>query len=71
MNTVKTIRDRLGVTQSAMAEAIGCTQGNVGHYEKGQTVPPEVAKRVIAYAHTLGHEITFEDIYGSVARPTV
>lgn len=65
MNTIKAIRTRLGLTQSALAEGIGCTQGNVGHYEnKGQTVPPEVARRLIAFAATLGVQLSYEDIYG-------
>lgn len=67
MNYIKLIRERLGVTQSALAEGMGCTQGNVAHYElRGQTVPPEAARRLIAYARALGHEVTYEDIYGPV-----
>lgn len=63
MNNIKTIRDCLGLTQSQLAEGIGCTQANVGHYEKGQSVPPDAAKRLIAFAKTKGHELTFDDIY--------
>jgi len=65
MSTIKAIRERLGVTQSAMAEGIGCTQGNIWHYEQGQTVPPDAAKKLIVYAKTLGHDVSFEDIYGA------
>lgn len=68
MNNVKAIRDRLGLTQDALGEGMGCTQGNVGHYERGQTVPPDAAKRLINYAATLGHAITFDDIYGEPAK---
>lgn len=67
MSNIKSIRDRLGVTQAAMADAIGCTQGNVHHYERGQTVPPDAAKRLIAYAARLGHVITFDEIYAAPA----
>jgi putative transcriptional regulator len=63
MNTIKAIRKRLGVTQEALAVEMGCTQGNIGHYERGQTVPPEAAKRLITFAQSLGHSITFNDIY--------
>ncbi|MFC6520104.1 helix-turn-helix domain-containing protein [Undibacterium arcticum] len=52
MNQFQIIRERLGVTQAAIADAIGVTQGNVSHYEKGQTVPPDVARRLIEYAET-------------------
>lgn len=64
MNNIKTIRERLGLTQAALAEGMGCTQGNVGHYERGQTVPPDAARSLIAFAGTKGLEVSFDDIYG-------
>lgn len=64
MNRIKSIRDRLKVTQADLAAGIGRSQGNVAFYEKGQTVPPEVAKSLIVYARGLGHVVTFDDIYG-------
>ena len=66
MYAIKAIRERLGLTQSELAEGIGCTQGNVGHYERGQTVPPAVAARVIAFCASNGLLITFDHIYGAV-----
>lgn len=63
MSNIKAIRTRLGVTQTELAKGIGCTQGNVGHYERGQGMPPDVARRLIDYASELGHSITFNDIY--------
>lgn len=65
MSAIKSIREHLGLTQAAFAEGIGCTQGNVGHYERGQTVPPEAAARVIAFAATRGLAISFDHIYGA------
>lgn len=65
MNNIKAIRERLGLTQAALAQGIGCTQGNVGHYEQGQTVSPDAARRLIDFAATLGHNITFNDVYGA------
>jgi putative transcriptional regulator len=67
MSNIKAIRTRLGLTQTDLAKGLGCTQGNVGHYEiKGQTVPPEVARRLIAFAAGLGVQVTYDDIYGPV-----
>lgn len=65
MNNVKAIREKLGLTQAALAEAIGCTQGNVWHYEQGQAIPPRMAEKLIAHAKSMGHEITFNDVYGA------
>lgn len=63
MNNIKAIRIRLGVTQAEMGAGMGCTQGNVWHYEQGQTVPPEAAGKLIEFAGARGHAITFNDIY--------
>ncbi|WP_369663517.1 helix-turn-helix domain-containing protein [Variovorax sp. V116] len=64
MRNIKSIRERLGVTQQVLADGIGCTQGNIGHYECGQTMPPKVARRLIEFAKGRGFRITFDDIYG-------
>lgn len=64
MNRIRTIRDRLGVTQAELALALGKSQGNVAFYEKGQVVPPDVAKRLIAFAVSKGVSIGYEDVYG-------
>lgn len=64
MNRIKSIRDRLQVTQAELAAGLGRSQGNVAFYEKGQTVPPEVAKSLIVFARTKGHEVSYTDIYG-------
>lgn len=64
MNSISHIRARLGVTQAAMAEGLGVTQGNVSNYERGQTMPPDVAARLIDYAKTLGFQLTYNDVYG-------
>ena len=70
MNNVKAIRQRLQLTQEALAKGIGCTQGNVGHYERGQSLPPEMARRLIAFAAELGHCVSFDDIYSQRELPT-
>ena len=70
MSNIKSIRKRLELTQIALAKGLGCTQGNVGHYEQGQTMPPDMAKKLIVFAKSLGHVITFDDIdlQGSIAK---
>ncbi|MDY0046041.1 MAG: helix-turn-helix transcriptional regulator [Thauera propionica] len=64
MNTIQTIRKRLGMTQVEFASAIGVTQGNVSHIEQGrQEITPAVARRVIDVAAARGLVVTFDDIY--------
>lgn len=69
MSNIKAIRERLGVTQAAMAEALGCSQGNVSFYEAGQTFPPAAAELLIAYAKGRGLAISFDHVYGSACMP--
>lgn len=71
-NRIKKIRTDLGLTQQQFAEMLGCTQGNVGHYElRAQMVPPDVAQKLIFEAAVRGHRITYEDVYGVVAAPVI
>jgi putative transcriptional regulator len=69
MNSIRQIRERLGLTQAALGAAIGCTQGNVSFYEKGQTVPPDAAKALIAHANANGLAIHWGHIYGDEQLP--
>lgn len=71
MEALKTIRQRLNVTQQVFARGIGCSQGNVSHFERGQTIPPDTAKRVIEYCRNFGLRIGFDHIYGTAEIPHV
>lgn len=64
MNSIKTIRTRLGMTQQGLATVLGMSQGNVAFYERGQVVPPPVAGLLISYARAHGCAIGYDDIYG-------
>lgn len=69
MNHLKIIRLRLGLTQQSIAAELGCTQGNVGHYERGQTLPPDVARKLILIAQARGLPIGFDHVYGDSPLP--
>lgn len=71
MHHLKSIRERLGVTQQVLAGGIGCTQGNVGHYERGQALPSEMAAKVIAFARSRGLRIGYDHVYGDAALPAL
>ena len=63
-NRFKALRERLGLTQDQMALMLGCTQGNIGHYElSGQSIPPAVAQRLIFECAIRGTRLTYDDIY--------
>jgi putative transcriptional regulator len=62
----------MGLTQQQFADMLGCTQGNIGHYEtRDQMVPPETARKLIAEAAKRGSVVLYEDIYGEVDEPVV
>lgn len=65
MTPIKRIRELLNMTQAELAELIGVSQGNVSFYEKGQTVPPVVAGRLIAVGVSKGVAISYDDIYAA------
>lgn len=69
MNALKAIRARLEVTQSEIADALEVTQGNVSFYERGQTIPPDVASRLISFAASKGLPIGFDHVYGAKELP--
>lgn len=69
MSTFRPIRRLLGMTQSALGEALGVTQGNVSFYEQGQTVPPAVAARLIEVAQSRGLRLSFDHVYGAQPLP--
>lgn len=69
MKNLKPIRKRLGLTQQALGQVIGCTQGNVGYYEHGQAMPTPRARLLIEYANGLGLPLTFDHLYGDLPLP--
>jgi putative transcriptional regulator len=73
MNAFRSVRARLAVSQAEIGAALGVTQSNVSFYEKGQTVPPDVAAKLIEYARGKGLELSYDQIYGATpleAAPT-
>lgn len=69
VHNLKVIREALGITQQVLADGMGCTQGNIGHYERGQTLPPDAARRLIEFARELGLAIDFDHVYGDAPLP--
>lgn len=69
MSRILEIRKRLGLTQTELATALGCTQGNVGHYERGQLLRPDRAGKLIECAASRGLHLTMDHIYGGAPLP--
>ena len=69
MNRIRELRERLGLSQAALAAELGMTQGNVSFYERGQTVLPQVAGQLIAVAKAHGLDIGYDHVYGALPLP--
>jgi putative transcriptional regulator len=65
----RAIRRRLGVSQATLADAMDCTAANIGFYERGQSLPPEKARRLIDFAISKGLRLTYEHVYDGVQLP--
>lgn len=64
MSRIREIRERLGLTQQQLADGIGCTQGNVGHYEKGQVLPTTRALVLKDFAASKGLALSMDQVLG-------
>ncbi|MDR5170711.1 helix-turn-helix transcriptional regulator [Methylobacillus flagellatus] len=63
MSNFQKIRSHLGLSQAGLARALGMSQPNIYKYEKGQDVPPGVARKLIELAAKRGVSLTYDDIY--------
>ncbi len=63
------IRRVLGLTQAEMGEILDCTQSNITFLDRGQTITPNVARKLIEGAAVLGVKLSFEQIYGAERLP--
>lgn len=69
MTPMRAIRLRLGVTQVALAEGIGCSRTRIVFYERGDEIPPDKARALVAYAQSLGLPLRMDHIYGGERLP--
>ena len=66
-NNLKSIREKLQLSQRELAELVGVTQGNISHIEcNRQLVSVDIARSVIHLAKFQGIDLTFDDIYGKL-----
>lgn len=63
------IRTLLGMTQQEMAEVLGCVQSNVSFLDRGQTITPDVAGRLIGASGAMGVLLSFDHVYGASVLP--
>ncbi|ANI31940.1 XRE family transcriptional regulator [Yersinia entomophaga] len=64
MNQIATVRKKLGVTQSVLANTCGWKQSRVANYESGIRVPDlESCRRIVMALNELGSNDTLDEIF--------
>jgi putative transcriptional regulator len=69
MSRFHQIRRLLGLSQIEMAEVLGCVQSNVSFLDRGQTITPDAAAKIIAAAKAMGVALSYDHVYGTAPLP--
>ena len=72
MSNMKTIREKVGVTQAALAKTVGLTQGAIAHYESERRKPGlEECRRIVCALNSSGAAVTLDDVFPQKPIPTL
>ncbi|QJU39036.1 helix-turn-helix transcriptional regulator [Serratia marcescens] len=64
MNNLREVREAASVSQTALAEMVGCSQGAIGHYEAGRRTPSLMMCRELVKAlNTFGANVQVDDLF--------
>lgn len=64
MNNLSQYRKKLGLTQEELAKAIGCTKGNISHYENGRRKADlDMCRGLVAFFNRNGVFVTVDDLF--------
>ncbi|EOZ4994168.1 helix-turn-helix transcriptional regulator [Morganella morganii] len=64
MNNLSRYRKKLGLTQEDLAKAIGCTKGNISHYENGRRKADlDMCRGLVAFFNRNGVLVTVDDLF--------
>jgi putative transcriptional regulator len=72
MSNMKTIREKVGVTQAALAKTVGLTQGAIAHYENERRKPGlDECRRIVDALNSCGAAVTLDDVFPPAPIPTL
>lgn len=64
MSNLRKIRESVNVSQAALAEKVGCTQGAIGHYESGRRHPDlKMCRQLVNALNCLGAKVLLDDVF--------
>ncbi|MDV5356506.1 helix-turn-helix transcriptional regulator [Enterobacter asburiae] len=68
MTNLREIRESMNVSQTALAEMVGCTQGAIGHYESGRRNPDlRTCRSLVDALNKLGANVRLDDVFPPLA----
>ena len=69
MSSLKQFREKAKVTQAALAERVGITQGAIAHYENGRRTPGLAeSRRLMLALNDLGVSCSLDELFPDPAR---
>lgn len=64
MSNLREIREKLEVSQTVLAEKVGCTQGAIGHYEAGRRHPDlNMCRQLVNALNAFGAKVMLDDVF--------
>jgi putative transcriptional regulator len=64
MSNLRKIRKAIPVSQSVLADLVGCTQGAIGHYESGRRTPDlGTCRQLVSALNNLGADVQLDDVF--------
>ena len=64
MSNMKTIREKVGITQAYLAKTVGLTQGAIAHYENERRKPGlDECRRIVDALNYSGAAVTLDDVF--------
>lgn len=64
MSNIKTIRESLRMTQAALADSVGVTQGAIAHYENERRKPGlDECRRIVSALNSHGAGVTLDEVF--------
>lgn len=64
MSNLRKIRETLKLSQTALAELVGCTQGAIGHWESGRRNPDlKTCRQLVDALNGCGAEVQLDDVF--------
>lgn len=68
MSNLKMFREKAQITQSALADRVGITQGAIAHYENGRRTPGlNEARDLVAALNALGARCDLDAVFPAAA----